>query len=530
MNEPVAERVYQQRWQGPPSSIAYEAAEIRERLGDLAHPCFVVKDGRGVGVTNEGHLEPRRAEGLEALAVARPLPPQRLGDPAFRETYGTGYAYMAGAMANAISGEELVIALGSAGLLGSFGAGGLTPARLETALRRVQRALPEGPYAFNLIHSPGEPALERRVVDLYLEQGVRTVEASAYLRLTPEVVRYRVAGLSLDAEGKIVIGNRIIAKLSRREVAVQFLQPAPAALLRELVEQGRVTEQQARLAGQVPVADDITVEADSGGHTDNRPLVCLLPSLIALRNEIQAAEGYATPVRIGAAGGIGTPVAVLGAFMMGAAYVVTGSINHGCVEAGTSQSVKTLLAQAATTDVMMAPAADMFEMGVQVQVLKRGTLFPMRARKLFELYQTYDSIEALPAAERTKIEKQIFRRSCAEVWQECITFFSERDPEQIRRAEGNPKRKMALIFRWYLGLATPWAVQGEEARKMDYQIWCGPAMGAFNDWARGTNLEEPQNRHAVDIAHRLLEGAARLYRLQELRLQGLRVPREWDVD
>ena len=27
----------------------------------------------------------------------------------------------------------------------------------------------------------------------------------------------------------------------------------------------------------------------------------------------------------------------------------------------------------------MAPAADMFEMGVKLQVLKRGTMFPMRA-------------------------------------------------------------------------------------------------------------------------------------------------------
>jgi hypothetical protein len=89
---------------------------------------------------------------------------------------------------------------------------------------------------------------------------------------------------------------------------------------------------------------------------------------------------------------------------------------------------------------------------------------------------------------------------------------------------------MALIFRWYLGLATPWAIQEAEGRKMDYQIWCGPAMGAFNDWVRGTYLEEPQNRHAVDIAHRLLEGAARLYRLQELRLQGVPVPPEWNVN
>ncbi len=44
----------------------------------------------------------------------------------------------------------------------------------------------------------------------------------------------------------------------------------------------------------------------------------------------------------------------------------------------------------------MAPSADMFEMGVKVQVLKTGTMFAMRASKLYELYTKYDSIEADP--------------------------------------------------------------------------------------------------------------------------------------
>jgi trans-AT polyketide synthase/acyltransferase/oxidoreductase domain-containing protein len=238
---------------------------------------------------------------------------------------------------------------------------------------------------------------------------------------------------------------------------------------------------------------------------------------------LQAQYHYPTPVRIGAAGGIGTPVAALGAFMMGAAYVLTGSVNHSCVEAGTSPHVKRLLAQAAMTDVMMAPAADMFEMGVNLQVLKRGTMFPMRARKLYELYQTYDSIEAIPAAERQKLEQQSFKRTLDEVWADCITFFSQRDPAQIEKAQQNPKRKMALIFRWYLGLATRWGIVGEPGREVDYQIWCGPAMGAFNDWVRGTPLEQPGNRHVADIGQRLMEEAAVLYRVQALRMQGIAV-------
>ena len=407
-------------------------------------------------------------------------------------------------------------------MLGAFGTGGLSPQRLEAAIHAIQEALPEGPYAFNLIHTPNEPELEERVVDLYLKHRVTTIEASAYLRLTPALVRYRVAGLRPGNNGHSVdIGNKVIAKLSRREVATQFMHPAPERILRQLIERGQITAQQATLAERVPMADDVTVEADSGGHTDNRPLVCLMPSILALRDEIQAQQRYATPVRVGAAGGIGTPVAALGAFMMGAAYIVTGSINHACIEAGTSAHVKGVLAEADMADVMMAPAADMFEMGVNLQVLKRGTLFPMRARKLYQLYQTYASLDEIPAAERQSLEKRVFQRGLDDIWNDCVTFFSQRDPSQLERASGNPKRKMALVFRWYLGLATRWAISGEPGREMDYQIWCGPAMGAFNAWTHGTDLEKPEQRHAADVALRIMREAAYLYRRQALKMQGV---------
>ena len=132
-----------------------------------------------------------------------------------------------------------------------------------------------------------------------MQHNVTTVEASAFLGLTPHIVRYRVAGLRVDANGNIHIKNKVIAKISRREVATKFMQPAPERILQRLVAQGLITAQQAQLATQVPMADDITVEADSGGHTDNRPLVCMLPSMIALRNEIQAQYNYACPIRVG---------------------------------------------------------------------------------------------------------------------------------------------------------------------------------------------------------------------------------------
>jgi PfaD family protein len=512
-------------WQGPSSAIAFDEAGIRPALLRLDMPCYVVDMGGQLGVSNVYDPQYAGREGGQAqlLASAGPLLPQQLGNPDFCAFHDVKYAYTTGAMANGIASEELVIAMGQQKMMGSFGAAGLTPPRVQQAIARIQQALPNGPYAFNLIHSPSEEALERGAVELYLQYGIQTIEASAFLALTPHVVRYRAAGLSVNRYGQIEIKNKIIAKVSRREVATQFLQPAPQRILQQLVSQGLISQQQANMAAQLPLCDDLTAEADSGGHTDNRPFVCLLPSMIALRNEIQAKYNFANQVRVGAAGGIGTPEAVLGAFMMGADYIVTGSVNQSCVESGASAHTKKLLAQAAMTDVMMAPAADMFEMGVEVQLLKRGTLFPMRAKKLYDYYKSYNSLEEIPRKELIKLEKQILRKSVDEVWQDTVSFFMERDPEQIKRANQNPKRKMALVFRWYLGLSSRWSNRGIKGREMDYQIWCGPSMGAFNDWVRGSYLEQLQNRTVTDIAEQIMLGAAYLYRVQQLRIQGVQM-------
>lgn len=514
-------------WKGSPRAIAFDTEGIRAKLARTDLPCFVLQDFAGrIGVTNEGEFTTTRS-GLQLLALASALPAEELGDATFRADYNLKYAYKTGAMANGIASEELVIAMGKAGFLGSFGAAGLVPARVEQAIETIQNALPTETYAFNLIHSPNEPALEAGAVQHFIQRGVHVVEASAFLSLTANIVHYRVAGLSADAEGNPVIGHRVIAKISRQEVARHFMQPAPQQYLDQLLAEGKITPLQAQLAAKVPMADDITVEADSGGHTDNRPLVALLPSIIQLRDELQAQHQFKTPIRVGAAGGIGTPAAALGAFMMGAAYVVTGSVNQACLEAGTSDHVRKLLARVGQTDVMMAPASDMFEMGVELQVLKVGTLFGPRAKKLYEYYRTYNSIEEIPTEERKKLEKQVFKQPLEDIWQACISFFQERDPHQIERAQDNPKRKMALIFRWYLGLSSNWANAGVQDRISDMQIWCGPSMGAFNDWVKGTYLEQPEQRRAAEVGQHIMQGAAYLYRIQALQLQGVQFPSAW---
>jgi PfaD family protein len=293
------------------------------------------------------------------------------------------------------------------------------------------------------------------------------------------------------------------------------------------VSSGRITVEQAELATFTPVAEDVTVEGDSGGHTDNRPILSLFPIISHLRDELAAHYAYVRPIRLGLAGGLGAPAAVAAAFQQGAAYVVTGSINQSAVEAGVSHSARAMLAQADVADVMMAPAADMFELGVKVQVLKRGTMFATRGQKLYELYRRYDSLDSLPGKERRWLEDQVLRGSVTTAWSNCREYLKRSNPAQLEEAERDAKLRMALVFRSYLFFGAQWARDGTEDRRVDYQIWCGPAMGAFNDWARGTVLEPIENRTVAAIGRSLLEGASVITRAHHLRAAGVHVPAEY---
>lgn len=512
-------------WQGERKHLLLGTDGLSQALQSLDQSFFVFhnRDGEvALAPIGSGNLVTDDDGEWDFKGYLPALSPYHLGDPTFTQDHGVELPYIVGAMANGIASAELVEAASAAGALGMFGAAGLPLDRVEQAIDRLQASLGDKAFGSNLIHSPNEPDLEEGIVDLYIRKGVRRLSASAYLGLTLPLLKYRYHGISRDSDGKIQIPNQVIAKISRVEVAEKFLTPPPERMLQELVERGDLTSEQAQLAARMPVAEDIIAEADSGGHTDNRPALALFPTIMALRNEKAALYNQdEVHLRVGAAGGIATPASAAACFALGAAFIVTGSINQSCLESGSSDIVRGMLCQAGQADVTMAPAADMFEMGVQVQVLKWGTMFPVRAKKLYQLYRDYNSIDELPAKERTVLEKSFFRQTLEEAWRDTHTFFQTRDPRQNERAAKDPRHKMALIFRSYLGRASLWANSGVVDRKVDYQVWCGPAMGAFNQWVAGTFLAEPAERKAGLVAHNIMAGAAYLSRVNTLIQQGI---------
>lgn len=439
------------------------------------------------------------------------LASEHLGDREFCRDYGVRLAYVAGAMAHGIASPELVCRMGRARLLSFLGTGGLGLDRIETMIRRIQAALKnEEPWGLNLLCNLDHPDVEEATVNLYQRYGVRMIEAAAFTQITRGLVLYRVHGLRRDTYGAPLIQNRVMAKISHPDVARQFLSPPPERIVKQLLAEGKITAEEAEIARAIPMADDLSVEADSGGHTDKGVAYSLVPAIIGLRDKISREMGYVKRIRVGAGGGLGTPHAIAASLILGVDFVLTGSINQATVEAGISDIAKDMLQQTGPRDTAMAPAGDMFELGAQVQVLSKGVLFPARANKLYDLYRTYSSLDEIDERTRVQIQDKFFHRSFEEVYEETRKRYEGKNPAELEKMASNPKYKMARIFRAYFAYSNRIAIQGLKEDRVNFQLCCGPALGSFNHWVAGTRLEDWRNRHVDEIAQKLMVETAEM--------------------
>jgi len=443
----------------------------------------------------------RTASGREAAAAAA------LGSPAFKEDYNLKYAYMAGGMQHGIASEELVVRMGQAGMMGYFGTGGLDVPAIRSAIRTIAARLSGNePFGFGIAPCSEHPAKELQAAEELLDPRIRYIEAAQYLNLTPALVLLRVSGLREGSDGRVMRPRRILARVARPETAELFLSPAPERLLMKLLGERKITEEEMRLAARLPMADDLCVlNQEGGGHWDAGATSALLPVVLKLRDELAAAGGCRHRIHVGAAGGIGTPEAVAAAFVQGCDFIATGYLNQCTVEASTSDAVKDMLQSVRIQDTDLAPAEEMFELGAKARVLKRGMFYTARANKLYEAYRQFESIDAIDGKTRSGLEDKVFRMKLDDVVRRCRNEFA---PEQWTAIAASPKRVMALAFKWYLGQAFRMALEGNEDWRLDYQIHCGPATGAFNEWSKGTELAQWRNRHADQIGLLLMSRGA----------------------
>ena len=132
-------------WQSGSEAASFDEQGLAAAAHRVRETAYVVRESdRGrVGVAFAGSMTAPEAAGLPLLATLPPLYPEWLGDRSFLETHGLRFPYVAGAMANGIATPELVIAMGRAGMLGFFGAGGLSYRRIQEGLG-LRQAAPHG--------------------------------------------------------------------------------------------------------------------------------------------------------------------------------------------------------------------------------------------------------------------------------------------------------------------------------------------------------------------------------------------------
>ncbi len=480
--------------------------------------------GRGRVPIPAGHPDDDAVDARDAIAVLPGLYPEWLGSQSFCKVNAVRFPYVVGEMARGIATAEMVETAVRSGFMAFFGSAGLPLSDIQVALQRLQQSLgSNAAWGANLIHSPDDVDQERATVDLFLQAGVRRISASAFMGLSEDVVRFSAGGLANDPNGGVIRHRHVFAKVSHATVAAAFMAPPPDDYLQNLVVKGAITKQQAELQSKLPVATAVTAEADSGGHTDNRPLNTLFPSLAKLRYEIQEEHRYSDPPFLGAAGGLGSPAAVASAFALGADYVVTGSINQSALQSGLSESGRSMLAAASVNDMTMAPAADMFERGVKVQVLSRGTLFAVKAAKLYDIYKRHSDFPALSEKERAYVENNVLGCSFEQAWSETRAWLVDNNPALAAKGDKDGRQRMASVFRRYLFQGSQWARDGVVENATDYQIWSGPALGSFNEWVKDSPLEPLSGRCVAQIGLNLLEGAATMVRANQLRSLGVSV-------
>jgi hypothetical protein len=107
---------------------------------------------------------------------------------------------------------------------------------------------------------------------------------------------------------------------------------------------------------------------------------------------------------------------------------------------------------------------------------------------------------------RAELETKIFQESLDAAWDQTREFFAEYDPAQIERAETDLKHRMALVLRSYLGRSSAGPLP-VICKDNGFSDLVRPAMGAFNEWAAGSFLADPDNRTFETVAMNMLFGA-----------------------
>lgn len=420
-----------------------------------------------------------------------------LGSNSFKEEYKVNYSYVVAGIQKGISSVAMIEELSENKILGFLGINGLSLDEALDLISSAKKKIPLDSIGVKVSNDLLNPDYGKTVMKHIIEEDIKKIEVSGYQKPDLALVKYRLRNIKIDEKGNVIIPHKMLVHITSVKAAQSFMRPIPENILKQLLDAEEITLKEAENARNIPMCDDICIDNNKG---ENR--YGWLSTLKKISKENFNKFNLKKKVRIGIGGGIGSPQTVAMAFFAGADFIVTSSINQCTVEAGTSDYVKSLLQNAVETDFTFAPEAELFEFGEKKSVLKRGSLYHIRALKLYENYCRYESIKEIPQKEVEMITKKYFKVSFDEVYNNLKDKLSR---EIVKLAEEQPKYKMALIFKELLEQCFDDALKDKNENRVNYQIKSTSAIADLNNYLKDTYLMEWKNRKTADIGKKLME-------------------------
>ena len=201
---------------------AFTQGDLAQAVPFVREPIHIVQEpasGR-LGLARGGDVIPdAQVNGVPTYPLVGVLPslfPEWLGDRAFLEAHRVRFPYVTGAMANGIATTDLVIAMARAGMMGFFGAAGLTVDRIAEGLDRIFTAGfgLEDPFGnagdmFGLGVGWADPDA-RSLRDEYVVEAFYRVQVTPTLQFTPDFqVVFQPSASTDDAVGVFSLRFRI---------------------------------------------------------------------------------------------------------------------------------------------------------------------------------------------------------------------------------------------------------------------------------------------------------------------------------
>lgn len=421
-----------------------------------------------------------------------------LGSLSFKKEYHTELAYAVGGIRDGISSGPMLKKLADSNILGYLGTKGLdiheTNRLLEDALNMVGLEKIGVHVSCDVL----KPEYSNQQLKLMIDKDIRRLQLSGYQRPDEWIYEYRIRNIRYSEKHKVVSPYKLLVCVNNLKAAEEFLKPIDKDYIKKMIELNKLTQIEAEMVAALPVCDDICIDntgIGAGGFG-------WISSIKKLIDRICTPHSLKKRVRVGICGGIGNPQMLAMAFFAGADFVMTGTINQCTVEAETSTHVKDLLQAAKENDFAFVPADDLFEFGEKMSVLKRGTLYPTRAQKVYDIYSKYASVDEISETDTKLLTEKYFGIGLQEMYQRIMGIVSE--TERILISEQS-KYKLGLIMKGYLQACFHQAQAGEKATEINYGIAVECDMADINRWLQGTDIEH-WNRRSIDIiAKRIME-------------------------